>query len=92
MKRHKLEIFSETSNYGIVKMPGRHFPGCVIQGDSLHILVGMARNIAKKLPKDENAQELLAMLESRLDHYADTLKQHEIRLPYNDVGGADAFH
>lgn len=38
MERKELEVFSEASNYGIVRMPGRQFPGCVVQGDSLSIM------------------------------------------------------
>ena len=30
-------------------MPGRHFPGCVFQGDSLSILCGLARSISGRI-------------------------------------------
>jgi hypothetical protein len=34
-ERLTAEILSHASNSGIVQMPGRKFPGIVIQGDSL---------------------------------------------------------
>ena len=47
MEIKQIEVYSELSNYGIVRMPGRHFPGAVIQGDSLHILCRHACSIVE---------------------------------------------
>ncbi len=38
MRTIEVEIFSETTNSPVIKMPNRKFPGVVIQGDSLWIL------------------------------------------------------
>jgi len=35
MERKEVEVLSEASNYAVIRMPGRHFPGYVVQGDSL---------------------------------------------------------
>jgi hypothetical protein len=45
MKRVEVEMFSETVNYPVVRVPGRVFPGVVIQGDSLSVLASMAEDI-----------------------------------------------
>ena len=36
MEVKPLEVFSEDSNFGVVRMPGRSYPGCVIQGETFH--------------------------------------------------------
>lgn len=88
MEIKPLEVFSELSNFGIVRMPGRNFPGCVIQGDSLAILCKQARLLAESLEAHgeseahEEALELLESLENRLRHYEAVLAQHGLPLPY----------
>lgn len=88
MELKQLEVFSEASNYGIVRMPGRNFPGCVIQGDSLSILCSFARSIHQRVVALDDEElsgdtaEMLDLLEGRLKHYEEVLKQHDIPLPY----------
>lgn len=88
MELKQLEVFSEASNHGIVRMPGRQFPGCVIQGDSLSVLCGLARSIQERISGqlDEDlagdVSELLQLLEDRQRHYEAVLSQHKIKLPY----------
>jgi hypothetical protein len=90
MEQKILDVYSETSNYGIVKMPGRSFPGCVIQGDSLAILCSHARSIHQRaiqlVGKDDlvdEASELLDLLQDRLGHYEQVLANHNLTLPYS---------
>jgi hypothetical protein len=84
-----LDVFSELPNYGIVRMPGREFPGCVVQGDSLAILCRLARSIVARLDRAldvelrEDADELRESLESRLRHYESVLSEHGLPLPYS---------
>lgn len=47
MKKMEVEINSDDTNGGIVRMPNRKFPGCVIQGDSLSVLYLLAKKIYK---------------------------------------------
>ena len=35
MDMQPLEVYAADSNYAVVKPPGRHYPGAVIQGDGL---------------------------------------------------------
>lgn len=98
MKRVELEVYSETSNYAIVKPPGRQFPGAVVQGDSLSILCAEAKELAQRIKAlNVHDEELLYLardhqesLLSRLVHYQEVLAEHGIRLPYSEpVSKAD---
>ena len=89
MEIKPLEVYSEVSNFGIVRMPDRKFPGCVIPGDSLAILCRHAQSIVARLEAgldselQDDAVELLDSLQSRLRHYEGVLAQHGLSLPYS---------
>ncbi|MFD3615978.1 DUF6959 family protein [Streptomyces sp. NPDC058676] len=38
MERIEAELFTHGGDDAVVRMPGRRFPGVLVQGDSLHIL------------------------------------------------------
>ncbi len=40
-------LLSGPTNYAVVQLPGRKFPGVVIQGDSLHAMVGRLAELQK---------------------------------------------
>jgi hypothetical protein len=88
MESKSLDVFIEASNYGIVRMPGRRFPGCVIQGDSLANLLSAAAVILRESRSVKNrllaeaARELYDALSDRLDHHEAVLEEHGIELPY----------
>jgi len=89
MERTELEVYSDASNFGIVRMPGRRFPACAIQGDSLCILFHQALEVFSRLKSSgadqetiDEAAELVGMLGDRLDHYEAVLDAHGIELPY----------
>ena len=80
-----IEVLSEASNMAIVRLPGRKFPGMVIQGDSFSILVSLAEQIRRKAtggPLQDDADELLRLLSDRLAHYEQVLTENGIALPY----------
>jgi hypothetical protein len=91
MQIKPVEVYAEDSNYAVIKPPGRSFPGCVIQGDSLRILCGLATSVARRIrdhqPEDEeflgDVEELVGQLVGRLLHYQDVLRQHGVELPYS---------
>jgi hypothetical protein len=89
MHKQELEVYSEAPNVGVVRMPGRRFPGSVIQGDSLSILRGLAEDLRNGLrdhPDEElsgAAQELFELLDRRLRHYVAVLDAEAIPLPFN---------
>jgi hypothetical protein len=88
MEAKEIEVFSEISNYAIVRMPGRKFPGCVIQGDSLSILLNNAERVYSLAMETGNedligeAEVLRDALEERLYHYEGVLRALGIDLPY----------
>jgi hypothetical protein len=98
MQIMSLEVYSADANFAVITPPGRKFPGCVIQGDSLRILCDLAMNVAGRvrdqLPEDEellcDLQELVGQLVARMLHYQDVLAEHGIELPYSTpVSAAD---
>ena len=91
MEVQSLEVYAADSNFAVVKPPGRQFPGCVIQGDSLRILCGLAVSVAERVrdhaPEDDefrgDVQELTQALVGRLLHYQRVLQAHGVELPYS---------
>jgi hypothetical protein len=89
MEMKPLEVFAEDSNFGIVRMPGRNYPGCVVQGDSLFNLWRAARRVAEAV-RDGSAdgedfrdavEELYDSLLERLLHYQQVLSREGLDLP-----------
>ena len=88
VERVELELYSRAVNAGVVRMPGRQFPGLVLQGDSLSIMLGMAEEIFERTrtaddPElSETAAGLQALLQGYLRHYETVLRGHDLALPY----------
>jgi hypothetical protein len=89
MEQKQIEVYSEMSNYAIVRMPGRNYPGCVIQGDSLNILLKTAKR-AHELAVSTGIEDLIGETEDlvenlsgRLDYYEVILKAHGMDVPYH---------
>lgn len=47
MERVEAELFTDGGIDAVVRMPGRQFPGVVVQGDSLYILRGDVAEVAE---------------------------------------------
>lgn len=80
-----VDLLSEPTNYAVVQLPGRAFPGVVFQGDSLAILISDIEAAAM----ESDAQERLASLADVVErlrnvqaHYEAVLRGRGIRLPY----------
>jgi hypothetical protein len=90
MEVKPLEVYAEDSNYGVVRMPARNFPGCVIQGDSLAILYAEARRVVECVRTGATGgEECLGAVEKlhnalldRLLHYHQLLRRQGLSLPY----------
>lgn len=87
-KNEAAQLLLEPTNYAVVQLPGRRFPGVVFQGDSLNILVeelGDLLSLAKK-HLDGGLMTGLEMLEKRLrgvsSHYEAVCRARGISLPY----------
>jgi hypothetical protein len=93
MERVEVELFTDGSNNAVVRMPGRQFPGVVVQGDSLWGLrhdvseirdVCRGGDVAEAL---EAAEFLLENLDAMLMRYSDALERHRIRRRIDRLGG-----
>lgn len=86
----KIEVdsLSAEPNSAVIRLPGRKFPGIVIQGDSLKVLVGHVEDLyllAEPLRNPElieSVEELRTLLESYLRAYEDALRANGLPLPY----------
>ncbi|HEY9619393.1 MAG TPA: hypothetical protein V6C78_03445 [Crinalium sp.] len=82
------KILSHDPNNGIVQLPGRKFPGIVIQGDSLFNLFEQVRyclELAKQHQDEEAYYEILMlaeMLQGQLLNYEKTLIELGLERPY----------
>jgi hypothetical protein len=88
MERVEVELFTDGSNNAVIRMPGRQFPGVLIQGDGLASLrfdvaeirdACLAGDATKAL---EAAEFLLEDLDAILLRYTDALERHGLRKPF----------
>jgi hypothetical protein len=88
MERIDAELFTDGGNDAVVRLPGRRFPGVLIQGDSLHILRSDVAEVVEACERGdladagESAGLLLAGLDALLNRYSVALENHQIRRPY----------
>ncbi|WP_406304473.1 hypothetical protein OHA61_22035 [Streptomyces sp. NBC_00885] len=88
MERVEAELFTDGGNNAVVRLPGRRFPGVLIQGDSLSILRSNVAEVVEALGQGDvvgaqgTAGLLLADLDELLARYADALEAHDIPPPY----------
>ena len=88
METVEVELYSNVVNSPVVRMPGRKYPGVVIQGDSLFGLLSLMNEVIRALESKDYSelsdlvQELKDLLHERVMIYEDTLRQHQMELPY----------
>jgi hypothetical protein len=81
-------ILEAGSSGAVVQLPDRKFPGIVIQGDSLSILVSEVEELRRSLDKKEESKAIASLeiierhLKERLAFYESVLAKHGIELPY----------
>ncbi len=80
-EKQKIEVWSDATNMSVVRMPGRQFPGLVVQGDKLITLAGVANRIKELADTTESdelkieAGNLLYDLQELLDDYSTITKK-----------------
>lgn len=90
MKKEEVEIYADTSNHAIMRHPGRHYPGSLIQGDSLYILCTDLDEVLDDLKQKnyDDAYECLNEIRNglweRLNHYKEVLVEHGMDVPFSE--------
>lgn len=86
MRRLEVEVFGEETNSWVLRLPGRTYPGVVIQGDSLYMLLSSAEELRARLGEPgelrDLAAELCTLLRGHLSGYEAVLRAHDLPLPY----------
>ncbi|MFG2938356.1 DUF6959 family protein [Streptomyces sp. NPDC048282] len=88
MERIEAELFTDGGNNAVVRMPGRRFPGVLVQGDSLRILRGDVAEVMEACERGDLAEARefaglhLATLDALLARYEAALAEHGIPRPY----------
>ncbi|WP_374040997.1 hypothetical protein [Massilia sp. PAMC28688] len=78
MYRQEVEIFSDQSNAVVMRHPGRNFPGCLIQGDSLYALLqslAIVQSETERLSEEAagELEDVVARLPDLMANYRTTL-------------------
>lgn len=90
MNHGHAELLTPGTNYAIVQLPNRKFPGVVFQGDSLHILIGELREIQENARKGEmeemhfQLEDVCQRLTDILEYYKPVCLAAKGMLPFND--------
>lgn len=77
LKLLRVEVFDDTPNRTVLRMPGRSYPGILVQGDTLDGLLAAAEAAARG--ELMGGHQLLRRLKDLSDHYEKVCR----------VGGAD---
>lgn len=87
MRTEPVEIYSDATNAAVMRHPARNFPGILIQGDTLHSLSSMAAAALAQAEPDSDhwhdLKELADELQSRVDFYAQVMREHGLKLPFS---------
>jgi len=84
----EVDALTDQGNYTVIRLPGRKFPGVLVQGDSLSILVANLRQSRDRLQQGEHEDgigwliQVLDDLEAVQRTYEAALTEHSIPLPY----------
>jgi hypothetical protein len=85
----EVKLLSRPINFAVVQLPGRKFPGVVVQGDTLNSLVSRFDEILLWLKSGETdeasgaLEEIRDRLTEAMRHYEKVCADREIDLPYS---------
>lgn len=90
VERIEVELFTDPGNDAVVRLPGRRFPGIVVQGDRLSALrddlAAIVAHAGGPVTDIEDLRADLDLLLSDVDalvtRYEDALRTHAVPLPY----------
>lgn len=78
-------VLSRATNGAVVQLPGRAFPGVVVQGDSLNALISdIERAVADTDPAERGIalRDVMETLQAWRSHYESILDAQGLRRPY----------
>jgi len=88
MRIEPVEIYSDTTNAAIMRHPGRHFPGLLVQGDTLDALCKRLDEVCKLMQGGSEAYGAANDIRNHLwqlrNHYTTVLIEHGMKLPFAD--------
>ncbi|MET9881105.1 hypothetical protein ABZZ36_42005 [Actinacidiphila glaucinigra] len=88
MERVEAELFTDGGNDAVVRLPGRNFPGVLIQGDTLSSLQADVAELVELCTAGdvEEARHVASLLHAdlgtKLERYAEALEAHRISRPF----------
>lgn len=88
MNEVPMELFSDEGNNAVLRLPGRQYPGVLIQGDTLHGLVERLSEAISALERKEfaEAEEVIRHLEVEFrevqSRYESAVRRGGVPLPY----------
>ena len=91
MQYMELEVYSQSIDRGVVRMPSQSVPGLVLQGETLSSLLKLAKSTYEKSSNTtdtelvDTSRELMESIQKLVSHYEATLGRHNIPLPYSTV-------
>jgi len=89
MMNRTAKLLTPATNYAVVQLPKRAFPGVVFQGDSLHVILQKVSEARRHMAanRDEDALDIITDLETEFSEYLKRFEQacleNKIDLPYN---------
>jgi len=96
MEYMELEVYSQSIDRGVIRMPSQSFPGLLLQGETLSSLLKLAKQTYEKSQNTsdsemiETSRELVENIQKLVAHYESTLNRHNIPLPYSTVPAKSA--
>ncbi len=87
----ELEVYSQSIDRGVIRMPSQGFPGLLLQGETLSTLLKLARLTQEKSQTTGDTElidashELVETIQKLVSHFESTLNRHNIPLPYSTV-------
>ena len=91
MEYMELEVYSQSIDRGVIRMPSQGFPGLLLQGETLSSLLKLAKITQEKSQTTgdpeliDASRELVETIQKLVSHFESTLNRHNIPLPYSTV-------
>jgi hypothetical protein len=91
MEYMELEVYSQSIDRGVIRMPSQGFPGLLLQGETLSSLLRLAKVAYEKSQNTddteliETSRELKDTIQKLVSHFESTLGRHNIPLPYSTI-------